>query len=147
MADFERRLRATAAAFAREPASQQDSASAGAIEALAMLQRELDSSSNCAEDKCVQASVVLLEPEQEALLRAVGWDLLHTLLPFAAAAASADAARRLLLRAGRQRTYLHAYMPTYPPNSIPTCPQTTYLHVHTMPTYLQHAYLHAHLPT
>ena len=99
MADFERRLRATAAGFAREPASQQDSASAGAIEALAMLQRELDSASDGAEDKCVLACAVLLEPEQEALLRAVGWDLLHALLPFAAAASSADAARRLLLRA------------------------------------------------
>ncbi len=74
---------------------------AGGLEAqaLAELQRELDSLSEGAQDKCVRACVVLLEAEQEPLLRAVGWDLLHSFLPFAAVAGCADLARRLLLRA------------------------------------------------
>jgi hypothetical protein len=73
----------------------------GGLEAkvLEELRRELDSLSEGAQDKCVRACGVLLEAEQEPLLRAVGWDLLHSFLPFAAVAGCADHARRLLLRA------------------------------------------------
>jgi len=45
---------------------------------------------------------VLIKEEYGALLKAVGWDLLHTMLPFVAlphAAGCADAARGVLLRA------------------------------------------------
>lgn len=47
------------------------------------------------------ACAVLLAAEQDALLKAVGWDLLHTFLPFVALSprTCAHGARQLLLRA------------------------------------------------
>jgi len=96
---FEGRLRQLATSFASEP-GEQDSASAVAIDTLEFLRRELDSTSAGAEDRCALACGVLLESKQSALLKAVGWDLLHSFLPFVAEpAVCANAAQRLLKHA------------------------------------------------
>lgn len=68
---------------------------------LELLRRELDNPALCA-SKCARACAVLMEEKHGSLLKAVGWDLLHTMLPFVdlpPAAGCAEAARGLLLRA------------------------------------------------
>jgi hypothetical protein len=68
---------------------------------LGLLQRDLDSALPEAEERCVCACAVLLAAEQDVLIKAVGWDILHTFLPFVALSPRpcAHGARQLLLRA------------------------------------------------
>ena len=62
--------------------------------------RELDTASAGAEDRCEEACNTLLDPQAEQLLKVIGWDLLHTFLPFVSVASAScrAAARQLLLR-------------------------------------------------
>ena len=62
--------------------------------------RELDTASAGAEDRCEEACKTLLDPQAEQLLKVIGWDLLHTFLPFVSVASAScrAAARQLLLR-------------------------------------------------
>lgn len=48
----------------------------------------------------MQACTILIEPQNESVLMAVGWDLLHTILPFVAVPDEncAECARCLLMR-------------------------------------------------
>jgi hypothetical protein len=73
----------------------------GCMQALELLRRELDGPPDRNKDKSTCACTMLLEPNHEPLLKAIGWDLLHSFLPFVDAGACIEAAapaRRLLLR-------------------------------------------------
>ena len=66
---------------------------------LSIIQREMDESSDQAEDKCIRACLLLLEEKHEDLLKSVGWDLLHSFLPFVAEPKCTDVVHQLLTRA------------------------------------------------